>query len=196
MKNDLENLRNLKGLLRHAEGVRLAELAQAVPAGQCIIEIGAFKGKSTCYLAEGSTRGYNVPIYSIDPWDDGGQKFKAAKFSQPINWLRFQQQTAPYADLINPIRGRGQEVGRYWEGPPVGLLWIDGDHSFEGALADFVVWSRFVPAGGVVALHDYDQNYEGEFGDVMRVVDEHIAPLPDWEPEPLVDRVWSAVRTS
>jgi len=41
--------------------------------------------------------------------------------------------------------------------PPPGelaLLFIDGDHSYEGAKADFDRWSAFVRPGGHMLLHD------------------------------------------
>ncbi len=34
------------------------------------------------------------------------------------------------------------------------VLFIDGDHSYEGARADFDRWSAFVRPGGHVLLHD------------------------------------------
>jgi hypothetical protein len=37
---------------------------------------------------------------------------------------------------------------------PVGLLWIDGDHTLDGVRRDFESWERFLQPGGVVAFHD------------------------------------------
>jgi predicted O-methyltransferase YrrM len=37
---------------------------------------------------------------------------------------------------------------------PVGLLWIDGDHSLEGTRRDFEAWEPYLQPGGVVAFHD------------------------------------------
>ena len=37
---------------------------------------------------------------------------------------------------------------------PVDFVFIDGDHSEEGLLADWRAWSSLVETGGVVALHD------------------------------------------
>ena len=54
--------------------------------------------------------------------------------------------------------------------PPPGeleLLFIDGDHSYEGAKADFERWSAFVKPGGHVLFHDavdtggYGNHYPG-----------------------------------
>ena len=37
---------------------------------------------------------------------------------------------------------------------PVDFVFIDGDHSEEGLLADWRAWSSLVETGGIVALHD------------------------------------------
>ena len=38
----------------------------------------------------------------------------------------------------------------------VGLLWLDGDHSYEGVRGDFDAWLPWLVTDGVVALHDVD----------------------------------------
>ena len=44
----------------------------------------------------------------------------------------------------------------HWEGNPIDLLIIDGDHSYKGVKADLEVWLQHVKRGGLVFLHDYD----------------------------------------
>jgi hypothetical protein len=45
-------------------------------------------------------------------------------------------------------------VARKWH-EPIKLLWIDGDHRYNGIVCDIKCWSRFVVIGGVMAFHDY-----------------------------------------
>ena len=35
------------------------------------------------------------------------------------------------------------------------FVFIDGDHSFENAMLDILMWSKKVKSGGIVAVHDY-----------------------------------------
>jgi MMP 1-O-methyltransferase len=51
------------------------------------------------------------------------------------------------------IVGESATVGRFWS-TPVGLLFIDGGHADDVAMADFGTWAGFVAAGGVLAIHD------------------------------------------
>jgi MMP 1-O-methyltransferase len=37
---------------------------------------------------------------------------------------------------------------------PIGLLWIDGDHTAEGVRRDFSSWEPFLRPDAVVAFHD------------------------------------------
>lgn len=44
------------------------------------------------------------------------------------------------------------------------LLFIDGDHTYDGAKADFDCYSPFVRAGGLIAFHDIVPDYKTRFG--------------------------------
>lgn len=42
----------------------------------------------------------------------------------------------------------------------IDLLFIDGDHSYEGVKLDFELYSRIMSPNGIIILHDTDANYE------------------------------------
>jgi len=42
----------------------------------------------------------------------------------------------------------------------IDLLWIDGDHSYEGVKTDFDLYSKILSDNGVIIIHDTDSNYE------------------------------------
>ena len=46
------------------------------------------------------------------------------------------------------------EVKRLLNGKPIDLLFIDGDHSYEGAMADYDAYRPLVRDGGWIAFHD------------------------------------------
>lgn len=45
-------------------------------------------------------------------------------------------------------------VERLLGGEPLDLLFIDGDHSFEGVRSDFLTYRHLVRPGGLIAFHD------------------------------------------
>jgi predicted O-methyltransferase YrrM len=47
------------------------------------------------------------------------------------------------------------DAARVWSGP-IDFLYIDADHSYEGALADLTAWVPHVAPGGLVVGDDYD----------------------------------------
>jgi len=47
-----------------------------------------------------------------------------------------------------------QHLERILDGRKLDLLFIDGDHSYEGVKKDFDMYSSFVDKGGIIALHD------------------------------------------
>jgi predicted O-methyltransferase YrrM len=52
---------------------------------------------------------------------------------------------------------------------PLDLLFIDGDHSLDGARCDFAMYSPLVRSGGVIALHDIVQHEHPESSEVDRL---------------------------
>lgn len=53
------------------------------------------------------------------------------------------------------IHGDANMVAQLWE-KPISLLFIDGDHSYEGVQKDHTAWVPKVKKGGTVLYHDYD----------------------------------------
>ena len=56
-------------------------------------------------------------------------------------------------------------VRRLLDGRALDLLFIDGDHSYEGVSQDFTDYSTLVRAGGLVAFHDIVPGGPGKHGD-------------------------------
>ncbi len=63
-----------------------------------------------------------------------------------------QQLHCVLGDSTSP--GVIQRVHSAHHGAPVDLLFIDGDHSYEGARDDFANYSGLVPKGGMILFHD------------------------------------------
>lgn len=174
--NDAELMRfdeldEIDGSIWRREGAHLAYLASLVPEGQVIAEIGAYKGRSTCYLAKGSKAGNGVPVHTVDLWDDGGQTNSAyVQYDAPGVFEEFQAAlgSARVKSMVTPHRGWSTEVAGTWpEGREIGLLFQDADHSAEGVMADLTEWATHLAAGATIAVHNYEKRFPG----VMETVD-------------------------
>lgn len=163
----------------------LTWLAEWAAKSRIVVEIGSWKGRSTRALGD------NVKqrVYAVDHWlgqlrdpaaaptrellvRGGGDRAAGHDFI----WNEFR---ANLADLIDkgkvipidhnsqnglpaellPLRGR------------VDLLFIDGDHSYEGCKSDIDHYGPLVRPGGIISGHDY--NSQPRHAGVRRIVDEY-----------------------
>jgi predicted O-methyltransferase YrrM len=135
------------GYLHPLEGRFLHWLAGRVPAGGTALEVGSFKGKSAGFIASGLRPG--ARLVCVDTWNNDAMPYDQREDVKGI----FDANTRPYADRVSTLRGSSVEVAKTFRGS-LDLLFIDGDHSYEGARDDIVSWLPFVRPGGWVALHD------------------------------------------
>lgn len=168
----------LEGLIPNDVGARLYDLAADVPAELAIVELGSYRGKSTCYLGAGARSGHGAHVFAVDPWNTAGNRTGRFGFADPQTFAAFNMQVATM-DLrasVTALRGFSTDVARHWT-KPIGLLYVDGSHTYEDVLADVRAWGRFLVPGGVIAFDDY--RTERNPG-VARVVDAMKAGT-DWD---------------
>lgn len=157
----------LEGILPPPEGEKLASLAWQAPHLP-ILEIGSYKGKSTCYLASGA---HNV-VYALDMWDLRYQDYAPSRteqkrgFGNKSTFETFQEQvnSAGLQNRIVTVKGDSSQVGKIWS-IPLGMLFIDGNHTYDMVKSDYVMFARHVVSGGYLAMHDY------VIPDVRRVIE-------------------------
>lgn len=167
------------GLIPESTGHLLRRLARQVPADRLIVEIGAYQGRSTCYLATGSAEGHQTRVVSIDPWDAG---ILPGPRNRGIDYLDSKVEAAYHhhlaacgvAHLVTPLKGMSQQVPL--PSGPVGLLWIDGAHDYDAVTADIGRYTPLVLAGGWVVVDDYRAHSRG----VDRAVRELMRAQPQW----------------
>lgn len=136
------------------ELLALYELGKNAPAGGAIVEIGSFHGSSAVALALGTRKGNELRVYSIDPYEPFSPPGEKRKYG-PHDRVRFFKHLlrAGVVENVWPINLPSQAATKAWSGP-ISLLWIDGDHSYEGVKGDFEAWSQFVSPEGVIAFDD------------------------------------------
>ena len=170
-----EILETVEGHLYEDEAHLLHRLASEAPAGTEIVEIGSYRGRSTCVLAHAAAQrgGY---VEAIDPhytYVDGPATFGKADDS----FLRENLYRAGLDDYVT-CYVMSSEAAAALDYPPIGLVFIDGDHSYEACKFDFTTWSLRLVTDGSVAIHD--SGYET----VARVIAEAVAE--GWQ---IVERV-------
>jgi predicted O-methyltransferase YrrM len=156
------------------EAALLFRLARDVQRGP-VVEIGRFKGGSTLIMASALPDG--VELWSYDA-------HVALRPDMPGSLLD--------AELRGALERFGLDAqvklivadSRTADPPPqpIELLFIDGDHTYEGAKADFERWGAFVAPGGRVLFHDAVDL--GGYGNVYPGVARAVAEIgAGWERE-------------
>jgi predicted O-methyltransferase YrrM len=149
-----EETRKVPGHLAENETRFLGLLAACVPARGTIVEIGSFKGRSTVMLAKVASHYGLGPVVAIDPHNspillDHQANPEASSYQDFLNSIR----TAGVSNHVEPHVAYSTDVAESWH-RPIRLLWIDGDHSYEGAKQDLDKFSPHLVPAGVVAFHD------------------------------------------
>ncbi|MFH1308286.1 MAG: class I SAM-dependent methyltransferase [archaeon] len=150
----------VEGWLNNNEAELLFNLAKNVKNG-VIVEIGSYKGKSALALG----RGAKVKVYTVD-CDKSNLKelndnIKKAKLKNIISISKYSKEAA---ESFND---------------KIGMLFIDGNHSYESISEDFLSWKDKVISGGIIAFHDVHYSWN----DVTKFVREIIfrRDLADFE---------------
>lgn len=134
---------NCPGWETEEEQFLLLELAKQIPEnGQCL-EIGGEWGMSASIFCRGAKP--SVSITSIDLFPD-----RPEGNLMDIHLANLAE--AGYGGRTKAIRANSNVY--VWEGGPINLLFVDGDHNTDSVRADIRQFVKFIPVGGVVAFHD------------------------------------------
>lgn len=118
----------------------LISLALGVPDDGTILEIGSEFGMSGSIWAKYSKADVIICI-DINPDAPYLENIKAAGIdTSRIASVTGDSRIAVLSDLIKDIE--------------IDLLFVDGDHTFEGALSDLMLYAPRVKSGGIIAIHD------------------------------------------
>jgi predicted O-methyltransferase YrrM len=119
---------------------------------QTVVEIGTYKGGTlTCWAAVAQPAAQIIGIDMPFPWVDN--EAVAVSIGRVRTMLRPSQRltiiTADSHDAATLVGLREALAGA-----PIDVLWIDGDHSYEGVRQDVRMYGDLVRPGGIIALHD------------------------------------------
>jgi predicted O-methyltransferase YrrM len=150
LKDTLDIARGIEGYLTERE-MRFLFLLSACPTTEgSVLEIGSFKGKSTVILAKASPS----KVVAVDPLTspsvtDPDLKGKASGMKE------FQEnlEISGVKDKVEFHQLFSYELAKDWN-RTLRLLWIDGDHTYQGTKTDFDLFSKFLKDRAIIAFHD------------------------------------------
>lgn len=153
-------------------------IKQLIPEGATIVEIGVFQGDFAEVLADTNPK----HLYLVDCWepqgtcsgDVDGNNMK--HFTSGIDLWNSVKERYEFYPNISIHRQYSSEFLKSIEDLSVDVIYIDGDHSYEGVKADLNNAFPKIKKGGWIMGHDYEMNMKKakhvyNFG-VKRAVDE------------------------
>jgi cephalosporin hydroxylase len=151
----------IKPLQIKEEFTRLLELMKELDP-KFILEIGTCSGGSLFMISRMANR--NAHIVSVDlPGGNFGAGYPPWKIPLFESFAREGQS-------ISLIRGDSHSEETFQtaklalRGNKLDLLFIDGDHTYDGVRKDLEMYSTLVRKGGVVALHDISDDRDPQAG--------------------------------
>lgn len=175
---------------RKIERMFLYEIARKMDIEGSMVEIGSFSGGTTSALSIGSAQSKKpTKLVSID------LKYRDS-FDQFI-------ERASITDKVLKNEINSQEFIVQWKeycknkflDNQIKLLFIDGNHTYEGCLADIVNYSQYLVDGGVIILHDYT-DYHGDNAGVAKAIEESILKNDEFSNFVSVDSMFYAEKKS
>jgi predicted O-methyltransferase YrrM len=115
------------------------------------VEIGTARGKSACFVARALKENGGGMLYAIDPhartnWNDEASVDTYEMARRNLASLGLDR----YVEII---RKPSVEAADGWD-REIDLLFIDGDHSYEGVKTDWELFSPHLSPFGVALFHD------------------------------------------
>lgn len=148
--------------------------------GAHLVEIGAWYGKSTAYMAvEIANSNKVIHFDTIDTWE-GSEEHQSAGLAADKNiqdkgsvYECFLANLSPAAFYVHPIRLKSLEASKLYADGSLDFVFLDAAHDFENVSADINAWFPKVKPDGFIAGHDYSLDWPG----VVKAVQE--SPLLD-----------------
>jgi predicted O-methyltransferase YrrM len=174
--------------LQFDEAALLYRLARDARSGP-FVEIGRFKGGSTIVFASALPDG--VELWSYDLHVALRPDMPGAELDAELRDALARYGLDGKVHLVVADSRTVEPPGK-----PLELLFVDGDHSYEGAKADHERWSAFVRPGGHLLFHDAVDS--GGYGNVYPGVARLVAEIERddrWVRQPGAGSIAHFIRT-
>ncbi len=161
---------NVKGFLAVDEGEALYRYCeQSAALGPCL-EVGSYCGKSTIYLGTAAKAAGGL-VYALDHHRGSEEHQLGEEYHDPdlydadvklmdsFRTFRNNMRAADLEEIVVPIVSSSAIASKQWA-TPLGMVFIDGGHSWEAALTDYRSWISHIVPGGILAIHDIFPNPE------------------------------------
>ena len=150
-------------------------ICRIAPDGSHFVEVGAWKGRSTAFMAVCiANSGKNIKFDVVDTWLGSPEHSEEESIKNNTLYEEFISNMEPVKEYYTPLRMTSLEAVTRYEDESLTFVLLDAAHDYDNVKADILAWLPKVKKGGVIAGDDYHHTWSG----VIKAVDEI---LPDAE---------------
>jgi hypothetical protein len=149
---DAQHLVNVQGLSSPRVCNFLNQLVSKMPAEECYLEIGTWKGLTTCSAAHGNAGKVCVANDKFRFWGEWTGPGFLARRAFYRNVRRYREGSAEIQ--MHPMTS-ARFFAKRTPPKPVGVYFYDGDHSYEGTFDGIVKAAPWLSETSVVLVDDW-----------------------------------------
>lgn len=149
-----EYTKNVYGSFTISEARAMYEVVSKLPRHSVVVEIGSYCGRSSSLIGQLAAEpeldlDFTCVDNFITSWEgkDVEQEFRK-NMIRPL--VKFQLLTMS-----------SRRASHLFDDEEVNVLFIDGDHTYEGAQADITLWLPKMDMSGTILFHDYNSSWDG-----------------------------------
>lgn len=141
------------------------DLYKLFPRAGNAVEVGVAEGNFSNDMLDWKVGKWPVikKLYMVDRWQETPTQKGDASMAQSWhdkNLHQVRERTKAYGKRAVILRGESVAMSREVADKSLTLVYVDGDHSYEGVFRDIRAWAPKVKNGGFMAFHDYlNENY-------------------------------------
>ncbi|MGP1273867.1 MAG: class I SAM-dependent methyltransferase [Caulobacterales bacterium] len=155
---------SIKGFLAREEGEALARHVRALAVPGPVLEIGSWCGRSSVWLGQAAAETGRI-VFALDHHRGSEEHQPGEGYHDPEHFdaelgrvdtapaFRRSIALAGLEQTVIALIGPSAIIGQHWS-TPLAMVFIDGGHAMDTALADYQAWAGQVARGGILAIHD------------------------------------------
>ena len=148
----VERARSIEGYTKESELELLLRLAESMPAGAVVVEVGSFRGRSTVAIAEGLRSVAGARLIAVDTFAGDPGWTEIADVSEA---RRLFDRNTSEIDFLDVIQAESVRAAAQVADGSIDWVFIDALHDYRSVRADIRAWAPKVRPGGLISGHDY-----------------------------------------